>query len=112
MRTIVLLLLVGCGAPECRCVSAPEAREWWPLPGRVALIEGALDAPSRAYLEEIVRITQNRADVRRVRVQGPTEEDARAVADVLAGMGMPRATIEIGAGTDRVELSLLLARDG
>jgi hypothetical protein len=114
VRILALLLFAACAAPPCPPPRTAETSEWWPLPGRLHAVDGDLDPPSREFLEEIVRIMQNRPDVRALRVEARTEEEARAVADILAGMGVPRAMIEIlgTQTTDRIELSLLLAREG
>ena len=116
--------------------------EWWHLPGSIHFATNGtdVDARSRLFLEEAVRMMRDRNDVVRVRVEGHTdergnandnhrlsEERARSVADLLTGMGVPRDRIEIvgygsqqrlatgGTAEDhainrRIEFSLLMLR--
>ena len=91
--------------------------EWWHLPGSIHFATGGteVDARSRLFLEEAVRMMRDRNDVVRVRIEGHTDERgnpaanralseqrARSVADLLTGMGVPRDRIEIiGYGSER-----------
>lgn len=128
---------MGGGAPPVATVE-----EWWHLPGSIHFTTSGteVDARSRLFLEEAVRMMRDRNDVVRVRVEGHTdergnandnqrlsEERARSVADLLTGMGVPRDRIEIvgygaqqrlatgGTAEDhainrRIEFSLLMLR--
>ncbi|MCB9598146.1 MAG: OmpA family protein [Sandaracinaceae bacterium] len=134
--------------PACPTMGSGEAvpvatiEEWWHLPGSIHFATGGteVDARSRLFLEEAVRMMRDRNDVLRVRVEGHTDERgndgdnlrlseqrARSVADLLTGMGVPRDRIEVvGYGSQqrlatgntpednainrRIEFSLLMLR--
>lgn len=156
--SLSLALTSACGAsqpcpaqtvcPTCPTLSgrdgpaAATVEEWWHLPGSIHFATGGsdVDARSRLFLEEAVRMMRDRDDVVRVRIEGHTDERgndtdnlrlseqrARTVADLLTGMGVPRDRIEIvGYGAQqrlatggtpedhalnrRIEFSLLMLR--
>jgi outer membrane protein OmpA-like peptidoglycan-associated protein len=90
---------------------------WVAIPFRITFptAENTLDDQQRALLREVVRTLQARGDVRRIRIEGHTdnrggqplnqrlsEDRARTVLEYLVSLGVPREGLEaVGYGSTR-----------
>ena len=106
-----------CQGPEQPPPVVDGVEQWVSIPFRITFptSENTLDAQQQALLREVARTLQARGDVRKIRVEGHTdnrgntamnqrlsEERARTVLEYLVTLGAPREGLEsVGFGATR-----------